>query len=91
MRNIPDDESSMWRGRIEGKLDTVLVDHERRITQSEADHRSVGERVTDIALIQAKQGSDLSRAAGLPTKIIAAISAGIAFIALLWAIADRLL
>lgn len=90
-RHVPDDVSAMWRGRVEGKLDSVIVDHERRITQNESDHRQVNDRVTDIAIVQARQENTLNRAAGLPTKIIAGISAGIAFIALLWAVADRLL
>lgn len=92
-RNLgePDDSSSMWRGRIEGKLDTVIVDHERRLAQGESDRSIIHGRITDLAVVQAKHESDIARSAGMPTKVVSGISAFIAFIALFWAISDRIL
>lgn len=88
---IPDDDSIIWRGRIEGKLDTVIVDHERRLVAGEADRNAIHGRITDLAVTQAEHKSAIARSAGMPTKIVSGISAFIAFLALCWAMADRLL
>ena len=79
---MTEDSTGERLARMEGKLDVVLTEHERRLSEGDVIHNSLHGRITDLKSdvvdTKARVGSLEQKSAGATTKVLALIGAIIA-------------